>query len=273
MVLQRAYRDVIRPPLKAAAKTVCRQLGFEVTRLEALAEIPKRPHAAELLKPIQPWNTITWFDELYSQFHRRTLVAKVDCFMLYQLMEHAASAEGDVAEVGVYKGGTAMLLAHLARMQKKQLHLFDTFKGMPPTDPEKDWHKEGDFSDTTLQSVQQFLQSYSNVQIYAGLFPETAGPIEEARFSFVHVDVDIYASVKSCCDFFYDRITEGGVIVFDDYGKVTCLGAKQAVDEFFMGKREKPFYLPTGQSFLIKRTQSAFSGGSMPSANVLPSAI
>jgi len=55
-----------------------------------------------------------------------------------------------------------------------------------------------------------------------------------------------------CCDFFYKRLARGGIIIFDDYGYITCPGAKKAIDEFFSGKPEYPCYLPTGQCFAIK---------------------
>jgi len=69
----------------------------------------------------------------------------------------------------------------------------------------------------------------------------------------VHIDVDIYQSVKDCCEFFYPRLHAGGVMLFDDYGKWTCPGAKLAVDEFFATKPEKRFYFPSGQCFVIKQ--------------------
>ena len=37
------------------------------------------------------------------------------------------------------------------------MHLFDSFEGMPETNPTKDFHRAGDFNDTTLDAVQAFL--------------------------------------------------------------------------------------------------------------------
>jgi len=44
-------------------------------------------------------------------------------------------ATGEVAECGVYRGGTAVILAELAAQSGRQVHLFDTFGGMPKTNP------------------------------------------------------------------------------------------------------------------------------------------
>jgi O-methyltransferase len=42
--------------------------------------------------------------------------------------------------------------------------------------------------------------------------------------------------VKECSEFFYERLVDGGVIVYDDYCSPSCPGAKLAVDEFAVGK-------------------------------------
>ena len=160
--------------------------------------------------------------------------------MLYQYARQTAQLGGEVAEIGVYKGGTAKLLAILCARNSKSLHLFDTFEGLPPTDLEKDILKEGDFGDTSLQKVQSFLDDNANVTLYPGIFPATSAPIEDKIFCLVHIDVDIFQSVMDCCHFYYPRVVPGGMMVFDDYGDISCPGAKMAVDEFFRDKPAKP---------------------------------
>jgi O-methyltransferase len=66
------------------------------------------------------------------------------------------------------------------------------------------------------------------------------------------VDVDIYASVLSCCEYFFPRMVPGGVLVFDDYGMLTCEGAKIALDEFCAARGQTPIYLPSGQCLLSR---------------------
>ena len=180
-----------------------------------------------------------------------TLVDQTRCYMLYQIARQTAHIAGDVAEVGVYKGGTAKLLAQ--SLPHKCVHLFDTFAGMPATNANLDTHTAGDFADTSLLAVQNHLRDCENVRFYQGFFPSTAGPIEGSRFTLVHVDADIYDSVRACCHFFYPRLEKDGVLVFDDYGFPTCPGARRAVDEFFSDKPEIPFYLPTGQCLVVRK--------------------
>ncbi|MEW6275619.1 MAG: TylF/MycF/NovP-related O-methyltransferase [Bacillota bacterium] len=186
----------------------------------------------------------------------RTLIDPERLYILYQYVRHTLNVPGDLAECGVYRGGSALLLAKTLYMYgkgDKTLHLFDTFQGMPPANPELDLHKEGDFADTSLEEVQNYLAGYGTfLRFYPGVFELTFPAVNGKRFSFVHVDCDLYASVKLCCSFFYTRLNPGGVLIFDDYGFPTCPGAKRAVDEFFAAVPEYPVYLPTGQAVVTR---------------------
>ena len=178
----------------------------------------------------------------------------VRCFMLYQFLKLTDSIRGDVAEVGVYKGRTAKVLALASRERGKEVRLFDTFSGMPDTDPRRDnFYHKGAFSDTSLSQVETFLSDCDNVTMYPGFFPETSAPVSDKTFSFVHVDADIYRSVLDCCRFFYPRMARNGIMIFDDPGFSDCRGAKIAVDEFFSDKQETPCHLATAQVLVLKR--------------------
>lgn len=194
------------------------------------------------------------FNKLVPLTSGITLVDPERLFILYQLAKHVKTLEGSFAEVGVYKGGTARLIYNTPDSWFMYYHLFDTFEGMPETDPTKDLHRKGDFKDTSLEVVSKLFENeQGEVRFHKGFFPTSADALSErCEYSLVHVDCDIYKSVKDCCEFFYPRMIKGGVIIFDDYGFPTCPGAKKAVDEFVETIREGLIYLPTGQSMIVK---------------------
>lgn len=189
------------------------------------------------------------FERIFGMVHDRTVVSTDRLYMLYQLAS-IVTCRGEIAEVGVYRGGSAKLLFEVIR---RPIHLFDTFDGMPETDPLMDVHHAGDFADTSVENVKAyFAATYNSAQLkdvyfHAGEFPRTAYEPRDG-FCFVHVDADIYRSVKDACEFFWPRVNRGGIMVFDDYGFSSCPGARIAVDEYF-GRRT--IYLPTGQCFVI----------------------
>jgi len=184
------------------------------------------------------WDNCEDFKRLYAEIKGKTLVPVDKCFMIYQFARIAGNKEGAFAEIGVYKGGTAKLTAHAC--PDKPIHLFDTFEGMPDSNESIDYHKKGDFADTSLSSVQSFMSDCPNAYFHPGFFPDTAETISGEYFSFVYIDTDIYQSVMDCLVFFYPRMVTGGIMVFDDYEWPYCQGVEKAINEFFADKKEIP---------------------------------
>lgn len=146
----------------------------------------------------------------------------------HELMETARAAPpGALVEVGVYRGGSAESLAQVASEQGRALYLFDTFTGIPHQDPTHDFHKVGDFGDTSLEMVQACLP---NAICIAGVFPDTL-PDELTGVAVAHIDCDQYESVRAAAAALEPRMARGGVMVFDDYDVLP--GARDAVDELF----------------------------------------
>lgn len=164
---------------------------------------------------------------------------RIDRFLGH--LSSVLSLQGDVAEAGVYKGGSAIQFAALLKRagSSKELFLFDTFTGMPATDPVKDIHKQGNFNDVVLDHVRHEFKQYEFAHLVPGLFSDTLSTVADKKFCFVHIDCDIYSAIRECTEFFYPRMVPGGIIVYDDYCSPSCPGAKLAVDEFFVNKREK----------------------------------
>jgi len=160
---------------------------------------------------------------------------------------------GNIIEVGVYKGGTAELIAQLET--KKKIYLCDTFEGLPYADKTKDqsWHKVGDFNDVSYNEIKEFFKPYNNVNVYKGLFPkETGYLVNNEIFSLIHLDVDMYQSYKECLDFLYTALVPHGIMIFDDYSAISCPGAKLAIDEFFKDKPEQVQLSVECQAYIIK---------------------
>jgi O-methyltransferase len=210
--------------------------------------------------PLPLWLDDAKFVALYNEIKSDTMVDMIRCFMLYQLSRCVSLLDGDVAEVGVWRGGTGKLLAK--SLPQKAIYLFDTFEGLPRTTPEydRDYYTEGMLADTSYEHVRSSLQSCPNAHVVKGIFPESARDLEmPQKFAFAHVDVDLYESTLNCCSFFWDRFVPGGIMVVDDYGFGTCPGVRHAIDQFFADRPERPVYLTTGQCVVTKLAPS-FSG-------------
>jgi O-methyltransferase len=160
-------------------------------------------------------------------------------FNLWTLVKRTSHLQGALAEVGVYQGGSAKVICEVKG--DADLHLFDTFEGMPAVNLATDGgFRPGDFADTSFENVKEYLASYPNVHLHKGRFPDSlqGKQLDNLQFRFVHLDVDLYGSTQDCLAFFYPRMVRGGVIISHDYGNVTAPGVTAAFDDFFRGKPE-----------------------------------
>ncbi|OIO21464.1 hypothetical protein COT30_02625 [Candidatus Micrarchaeota archaeon CG08_land_8_20_14_0_20_49_17] len=71
------------------------------------------------------------------------LINANDAWVLYSLVKNTAKISGQIAEVGVYKGGSAKLICETKG--DKELYLFDTFEGLPVPSERDPEFKQGDF--------------------------------------------------------------------------------------------------------------------------------
>jgi len=141
---------------------------------------------------------------------------------------------GAFAELGVYKGETALLIHQMDA--SRNLHLFDTFDGFTERDLKSeiindDKYSTTNFSDTDLQSVKNLFDESNNIFFYKGYFPETTKELKEETFALVHLDADLYEPTIAALHYFYPKLAPGGVIIVHDYNH-TWAGIERSVDEF-----------------------------------------
>jgi len=156
----------------------------------------------------------------------------------------ALRVEGDVAEVGVYEGGTALFLCDWMRDVGKEFYLFDSFLGFQPT--AEDYPLaifEGGYKGVE-EEVRELFKEEDKVHIVTGDCVETIKEFEDKTFCFVHLDLDLYVPTKACLEFFPDRMSKGGIIMVHDYHELA--GVSKAV-------REVVGDLPPEESYAVIR--------------------
>ncbi len=215
--------------------------------------IPDNQFYAPVFSPWLGYGAFARYLELAAPY---TLVSADRCWVLYCMALQCLRLPGDLWECGVYKGGTARMLAQILADSpfrgNAQLRLFDTFSGIPAVDTARDTHRPGDFWDTNLADVQARVGHQELVTYHPGIIPHSFAGMEDSAISFAHIDVDVYPAIMDCCRFILPRLLVGGVMVFDDYGFPTYRGARTAVDEFFAATPLVPLVLPTGQALVFR---------------------
>lgn len=181
-----------------------------------------------------PWINDKEFIAKFELAHTHTLVDIYRCYELYILAKQSAVLDGEMVEVGVWRGGTAALIA--SAIPNKKMYLFDTFTGVAKADVMYDTlYSGGEHSDASVENVIELFEKFSlDCYIHTGIFPDdTLGGLPK-KISFAHIDVDTYESAKGSFFSIWPRIVKSGIIVFDDYGFFGCEGVSQAVNEIFM---------------------------------------
>ncbi len=144
--------------------------------------------------------------------------------------------EGAFVELGVWQGETAEIIHEMDK--SRNLHLFDTFDGFDNKDLEKETNRDerystDNFSDTKLEEVKALFSESNNISFYKGYFPDTAKDLKEDKFAFVHLDADLYKPTIDALNYFYPKLSPGGVIIIHDYNH-TWDGIRKALDEFMV---------------------------------------
>jgi Macrocin-O-methyltransferase (TylF) len=185
-------------------------------------------------------------------------VARFVFFSLAFDQIHKEGIDGDIAELGVYQGSTAAILARHARRMNRRLFLMDTFEGFDQQDLDSEDPRERlQFSDTSIDAVRSRIGELNTVYI-KGRFPKSAAQLPgDGRYCLVHIDADLYAPIISGLEYFYPRLVPGGFLIVHDYGSLCWPGAEKAIDTFFADKPEGVIQIPDGAgSMVIRRLRS-----------------
>lgn len=142
--------------------------------------------------------------------------------------------EGNVAELGVYKGKFARYINQY--FPNRTLYLFDTFEGFNKTDVaidrEHNYSSGGqDFSETSVEEVLKRMPFPNQCKTYKGFFPDSAAGVND-KFVFVSLDADLYDPLYAGLQFFYSKLVPGGYIFIHDFNNDAYKGARKAVETF-----------------------------------------
>jgi len=204
-------------------------LGFHLLRnlKTAFAHSPVLPTAT-----YSPWLEDQAFQKWYRLARPNTLVDEYRCYELWWLVKQAISRPGNILEVGVWRGGTGLIIAGASKDSGKVVYLADTFSGVVKVGDNDTVYRDGLHS--AARSIAENLVTHAglqNLQFLQGTFPDDFREIATHQFCFVHIDVDVYQSAKDVFEAVWGNMPRGGIVAFDDYGFCGCDGITRYVNE------------------------------------------
>jgi hypothetical protein len=255
--------------------------GYDLPSLNEMRKpdevsVPRRAWRALYWKALHPMQRAWQMRRLASGDRRKleltrfvqpyTMVGFRRLMNAYDLVVEAdrRGVEGAIVECGVFKGGSAAVVAMAA--PRRRVWLFDSFEGLPePTveDGAAALAYAGDRGSGALQPIDRcvgplevveelFFERLgidpSRVEIRKGWFQGTlpGASHEIGRIAVLRLDGDWYDSTKVCLEQLYDLVAAGGFVIIDDYGYWE--GCRRAVDEFLASRGLEVELVPVDDS-------------------------
>lgn len=188
-----------------------------------------------------PWLDDQNFLQILNLVKSNTLVDVFRLWELYQISLQLKKVDGDVLEVGVWRGGSGALIANVIANFNKTIFLADTFTGVVLAGESDSAYTGGEHSDTSVEIVDELFQriGLTNYVKLIGEFPkDNSNEMVFSKLSMVHIDVDVYSSAKGVWDWAQPYLSPGSIVVFDDFGFISCSGVTKFVNEI----KEDPSY-------------------------------
>jgi hypothetical protein len=170
----------------------------------------------------------------------------------------ALAVAGDFVECGVFRGLYSAVMTQYVAFQRhpKRLFLYDTFSGLPEatsTQAERDRVQHGYRETATYEAVIDRFALYPNVEVVRGVVPDVLARRAPERIALLHLDLNAAQAEIGALDALFDRVSPGGLILLDDYGRQEHGLLHEAHAAWFAGRAHMPLEMPTGQGLVIKR--------------------
>jgi hypothetical protein len=152
----------------------------------------------------------------------------------------ADGVAGAIVEFGVFRGDWLLRLIRSSERlrMRRQFFGFDSFAGLPAPSSEHDldcW-AAGDYA-ASLEEVAEHLDvtHRANVTLVKGWFSDSlrAEPVAAIdKIALARIDCDLYQPAVECLDYLEGRLTDGAILVFDDWTFDLAKGETKAFAEW-----------------------------------------
>jgi Methyltransferase domain len=181
----------------------------------------------------------------------------------------ALSARGDFFECGVNAGFLSSAIMHRLNWSElaRRFYLIDTFSGpvLEQYSPQEVASGRLRIAQTGLDrgayvtdidGIRANFSEWPNAIVVPGAVPEILHSLDPGEVAFVHIDMNCAAPDVAAFEFFWDRLSPGGIVLFDDYGYYGHDSQREAIDAAVRLAGIEILALPTGQGLVVKPPQS-----------------
>ena len=150
--------------------------------------------------------------------------------------------DGDIVEFGCYVGESSKYLMKtlLETNSNKKLYVYDSFEGLPDLSK---WEENSGWRPRTLKTtedilIQNFEQNSLPIPIiHKDWFKDIPDYKIPEKICFAFLDGDFYDSIYDSLTKIYDKVVDGGVILFHDYLRPDLPGVDGAIRDFLSERK------------------------------------
>lgn len=172
--------------------------------------------------------------------------------------KNALNVEGDFVECGVFKGFCSGVILKYLDFQDlpRRAYLYDTFEGLPEKTSTEQERRNWDYTkydaEAIYNGVCEKFSGFKNVKIIRGIVPDSFDVAVPEKIAFLHIDMNSEQAEMLALEHLFDKVTPGGVIVFDDFGWTSNVNQMKAELAFMNERGHYVLEIPTGQGVVIK---------------------
>ena len=201
------------------------------------------------------------FDRKFVEAFRQNSNTTQEKSLLWRLhtlawaARHCLNVPGDFAECGVWRGFSFAVLTDYLDWGSvpKAMYLYDTFEGIPEAYNTERRSNAVYQSDPELyEKVVTHFSKLPNVKVIKGIVPDSFADACPEKISLLHIDMNSSKAEIAALDHLFDRVSPGGIIVFDDFGWGGYHSQMFAEIEWTAQRGHSIMELPTGQGVLLK---------------------
>lgn len=182
-------------------------------------------------------------------------VSREDISLVLQELEATLSHKvpGDIVELGCYIGTTSLFIQRLLQREtdadQRVFHVYDSFAGLPEktiadASITGTGFRAGELTVRKKQFVREFQRANVRLPIiHKGWFGDLSAADMPETIAFAFLDGDFYESILSSLKLVWPRMTPGGMVLIDDYGREALPGVERAVRDFFQHQTRPPLHV------------------------------
>jgi O-methyltransferase len=172
---------------------------------------------------------------------------------------HACRLSGDFVECGTNTGIMSLAVCEYVDFNRtgKNFYLFDTFSGIPLDQISERERLLGRVNENEMYPdcwdiARANFAPFPKAKLIRGRVPDTLSSVQIDQVCYLCIDMNIAKPELAAMEHFWDRLTLGAIVIFDDYGWLAYREQKEALDRFAQMRGVEILTVPTGQGLLIK---------------------